>query len=184
MAVPLMRPRAGATRIDPDERGAAVDGGRALCGPGGRDELVGRGGGIDVARGAGGIVGGRAAESSAAGRRDRRGRAPGSTAARAQARIASSRERTAGWRFASTTTRALDVVRGRGERLLERAAQEQQADRAPTRSARRSSCADTPRRCRPTTLGTNGGKVGSSRRIAAVVADPPRPNGGVPTTIS
>jgi hypothetical protein len=35
-----------------------------------------------------------------------------------------------------------------------------------------------------TTLGTNDGKVGSSRRIAAVVAEPPLPNGGVPTTIS
>ena len=30
MAVPLIRPRAGATRIEPDERGAAPDGGRPL----------------------------------------------------------------------------------------------------------------------------------------------------------
>ena len=32
--------------------------------------------------------------------------------------------------------------------------------------------------------GTCGGKIGSSRRIAAVVAEPPLPNGGAPTTIS
>jgi hypothetical protein len=35
-----------------------------------------------------------------------------------------------------------------------------------------------------TTFGTKGGNVGSSRRMAAVVAEPPRPNGGAPTTIS
>ncbi len=158
MAVPFRRPRAGATRIEPDERGGATDdrggadGGRDDPDRGGRV----RGGApdaLDPFEGAGALD-------------------PGGTLGRGgrlETRIEDDDRRSPSGVSVSACSRAL---RRSGRRSP---AEPMRANELFRRHAETMSLT-TPSRC--------GGNTGSSRRMAAVVADPPLPKGGVPTTIS